>query len=231
MKTATPAARLALVTAVVLWGATAAAAAQASLPGEGGAVADEEAVWITAGEDAWQALLEVDSFRVGGRPLVEIDRRAGVVLTRARAADLPAISGYLHGALVELCELYGRLGVDLGELRPVTPELKRTLAGEIVLCPPGATSERWARGFPEPLTGFASGWMCIRQRARQRGVELPLILSDHADWDELTETIEAVEAAEVWVTHGREDALVHHAATRGIRARALSMVGFEEEGE
>ena len=90
---------------------------------------------------------------------------------------------------------------------------------------------RWSRGLPEPLVAFASGWMRIRQRARQRGVELPLILSDHADWDELTATIEEVDAAEVWITHGRDDALAHYAETRGIRARALSMIGYEEEDE
>ncbi len=76
---------------------------------------------------------------------------------------------------------------------------------------------------------MASGWMRVRQRARQRGVELPLILSDHADWDELTATLHDVQAPRVWVTHGREDALVHYARSRGIAAEALSLVGREEE--
>ena len=82
----------------------------------------------------------------------------------------------------------------------------------------------------EPVTAMASGWMRIRQRAKQRGVELPLVISDHADWDELCRTLDDVAAPEVWVTHGREDALVHHATSRGIRARSLSLLGFEEEG-
>jgi putative mRNA 3-end processing factor len=76
---------------------------------------------------------------------------------------------------------------------------------------------------------MASGWMRVRQRAKARGVELPLVISDHADWDELTATIEEVGAAEVWVTHGREEALVHFAAKQGRRARALALAGFEEE--
>ncbi len=99
------------------------------------------------------------------------------------------------------------------------------------LAPPNAANDKWSREIADPLMAFASGWMRIRQRARQRGVELPLILSDHADWDELTATIEAVEAEEIWVTHGREDALVHYAETRGIKARALSLVGYEDEDE
>jgi putative mRNA 3-end processing factor len=71
--------------------------------------------------------------------------------------------------------------------------------------------------------------MRVRQRARQRGVELPLIISDHADWDELNQTLDDVGAPDVWVTHGREEALVHHAGQRGIRARALALVGFDED--
>ena len=51
------------------------------------------------------------------------------------------------------------------------------------------SQDRWARRFPDPVSCFASGWMRIRQRAKQGGVELPLIISDHSDWDELTDTI------------------------------------------
>ena len=82
--------------------------------------------------------------------------------------------------------------------------------------------ELWARRFPDPVTCFASGWMRVRARARQRGVELPLVISDHADWDELTATIAETGASEVWVTHGHEDALVHWCEQRGLQARPLA---------
>ncbi|MDF1586213.1 ligase-associated DNA damage response exonuclease [Marinimicrococcus flavescens] len=140
---------------------------------------------------------------------------------------------FLHGALLPLCELYEAHGVALGDLRPATAGEKgkprRDLAGEIVLAPPGAIADRWARRLPEPVVAMASGWMRVRQRAKQRGVELPLVISDHADWDELLSTIREVQAPEVWVTHGREEALVHAAAGMGVRARALALVGYEEE--
>ncbi|MEM9432119.1 MAG: DNA ligase-associated DEXH box helicase, partial [Pseudomonadota bacterium] len=82
-----------------------------------------------------------------------------------------------------------------------------------------------------PLIAFASGWMTIRARTRQRGVELPLVISDHADWDELTATIEEVDPAEVWVTHGREEALVRWCTLNGRAARPLNLVGYEDEAE
>ncbi|MEM1264898.1 MAG: ligase-associated DNA damage response exonuclease [Pseudomonadota bacterium] len=140
---------------------------------------------------------------------------------------------YLHGALERLCRYYEDEGVALGPLAPATVERgqKGTFAGQIILGPPSAFAAKWAQRFPEPLIAFASGWMTIRARTRQRGVELPLVISDHADWDELTATIEEVDPAEVWVTHGREEALVRWCTLNGRAARPLNLVGYEDEAE
>jgi putative mRNA 3-end processing factor len=136
---------------------------------------------------------------------------------------------YLHGALIGLTGLYGRLGVPLGPILPATGVPREVLKGRIVLAPPSAGAEPWSRRLPDPLVAQASGWMRVRQRAKASGVELPLVISDHADWDELTQTLDDVAAAEIWVTHGREEALVHHATKKGYRARALALVGYEED--
>jgi len=138
---------------------------------------------------------------------------------------------YLHGALQRLCDLYVANGIDLGDLRPAMGVPKAELMGRVVVSPPSALNDRWSRRLPDPITAMASGWMTVRQRARQKNVELPIILSDHADWDELTATIQELSPREVWVTHGREDALVHWCAMRQIKARALDLVGFEDEDD
>jgi putative mRNA 3-end processing factor len=147
---------------------------------------------------------------------------------RGRGHDEPI---YIHGALERLCRLYEELGVPLGELRLATGVSKDELRGRIVLCPPGALNDRWSRRLPDPVTAMASGWMRIRQRARQRNVELPLVISDHADWDELTRTIREVAPSEVWITHGREEALMHWCMTRQIKARELNLIGYEDEDD
>jgi putative mRNA 3-end processing factor len=140
---------------------------------------------------------------------------------------------YIHGALAKLSAYYQSQGIDLGELQPATVEsgAKGDFAGAVVIGPPSAFADRWARRFPDPISCFASGWMRIRQRAKQRGVELPLIISDHSDWDELTATILETGASEVWVTHGREEALVRWCELEGIAARPLHLVGYEDEGD
>jgi putative mRNA 3-end processing factor len=138
---------------------------------------------------------------------------------------------YLHGAMEKITRYYEDQGIRLGPLDLVRGAKKADLAGAITLCPPSAMGDLWSRRFPDPVFAFASGWMRVRARARQRGVTLPLVISDHADWDGLTATIAATGASEVWVTHGQEDALVHWCTSRGLKARPLDIVGYGDEEE
>jgi putative mRNA 3-end processing factor len=151
-------------------------------------------------------------------------------LLRDAGYDAPV---YLHGALRRLCDYYVARGIELGELSDATVAkgAARDFAGAVVLGPPSAFAATWVRRFADPLVAFASGWMQVRARARQRGVELPLVISDHCDWDELTATVTELGPAEVWVTHGREEALVRWCALNAVPARPLHLVGYEDEAE
>jgi len=151
-----------------------------------------------------------------------------IALVRAAGHDKTI---YLHGTMETITRYYEARGIALGPLAPVRGADKPALAGAITLCPPSAMREVWARRFPDPVTAFASGWMRVRARARQGGIELPLVISDHADWDGLTRTIAATGAGEIWVTHGQEDALVHWCTQKGLKARPLAIVGYGDEDE
>jgi putative mRNA 3-end processing factor len=149
-----------------------------------------------------------------------------IALLRKAGHDEPI---YLHGAMEKITTYYAERGIALGELRLARGASKANLAGTITICPPAALNDLWTRRFPDPVAAFASGWMRVRARARQQGVSLPLVISDHADWDGLTVTIAATGASEIWVTHGQEDALIHWCATRGLKARPLDIVGYGDE--
>jgi putative mRNA 3-end processing factor len=165
---------------------------------------------------------------VGVYALGKAQRMIG--LLRQAGYDAPI---YLHGALRRICDYYVAQGIDLGDLRDATLArgTRERFAGAVVLGPPSAFAAAWVRRFADPLVGFASGWMQVRARARQRGVELPLIVSDHCGWDDLTATLTELAPAEVWVTHGREEALVRWCALNGLPARPLYLVGYEDEAE
>jgi putative mRNA 3-end processing factor len=149
-------------------------------------------------------------------------------LLRAAGYDRPI---YVHGAMMRLCALYEERGIALGPLKLAIEAGKGELAGQIVIAPPSALKDRWSRRMPDPVLAMASGWMSIKQRARQSLVELPLVISDHADWNELRATIADTGAETVWVTHGREDALVYHCRQQGLTAEPLNIQGYEDEGE
>lgn len=151
-----------------------------------------------------------------------------IAMLRAAGWDGPI---FLHDAHMAMCRVYESLGVKLGDLRTASVAAKGALKGAIVLAPPFSVGDRAAQGLADPVVVAASGWMRLRQRAKQAGAELPLVISDHADWDELLMTAAEVGAPEIWVTHGREDALIHALALRGIRGRALHLIGRAEEEE
>ncbi len=182
-------------------------------------IADEIARLLTARADNPDCCILVGAYALG---------KAQRVIAELRAAGYNEPI-YLHGAMEKMCQLYERHGVDLGELRPIAGLPKQALAGQIAICPPSALNDRWSRRLPDPITAMASGWMRVRQRARQRAVELPLIISDHADWDELTATITEVNPAESWITHGREEALLRWCQLNQRKARSLALVGYEDE--
>ena len=184
-------------------------------------IADEIAKLLKARADNPDRCVLVGAYALG---------KAQRVIAELRLAGY-AEPIWLHGALERMCRLYEELGVDLGDLRLVSDAPKGALAGQIVMSPPSALNDRWSRRLPDPITAMASGWMRVRQRARQRNVELPLVISDHADWDELTRTIEEVNPAESWITHGREEALLRWCQLHQRKARALALVGYEDEDD
>lgn len=148
-----------------------------------------------------------------------------IALVREAGYDAPIA---IHGALKVLCDYYVSQGVDLGALVPATAD---EVAAQLVIAPPSAFASLWVQRFRDPVIGFASGWMAVRARARQRGVELPLILSDHVDWPMLTGTLSELAPAEVWVTHGTEDGVIRWCELAQITARPLRLVGYEDEAE
>lgn len=150
-----------------------------------------------------------------------------IALLRRAGHDAPI---HIHRSLEGLCALYETFGVPLGRLEPLGAAPPQGLGGAIILGPPGLMADPWLAGLADPVRAFASGWMRLRHRARAQGVELPLIVSDHADWDELVETLDEVRPGAVWITHGPPEALMRAAEMIGVSARPLRLAGYGDEG-
>ena len=152
-----------------------------------------------------------------------------IALIREAGYDKPI---YLHGAMEKITRYYVSARHRARRAAPVRGADKAELAGAIALCPPSALQDRWTRRFPDPVPCFASGWMRVRARARQRGVELPLVISDHADWDGLTATIAATGASRnLGHARRRRTRWCTGARRAASKARPLDIVGYGDEDE
>ena len=138
---------------------------------------------------------------------------------------------YLHGALTKISDFYSKNNIKLGNISNISECSRSEYANKLVLCPPSSLNDKWSQKFKNVVKGYASGWMRIRQRVKQKNIELPLILSDHADWGEILKTVNDVNPNEVLVTHGREEALVYYLTKQNFKSSALNLIGFEDENE
>lgn len=129
---------------------------------------------------------------------------------------------YHHGALTVPTEIYRQQGIKLPETRPVARADKdEPWHRALILSVPSAHGSPWLKKFGRISTAIASGWMRIRGMRRRRAIDRGLVISDHADWPALLQTIEESQAEEVWATHGYSDILVRYLQETGRRARAL----------
>jgi len=138
---------------------------------------------------------------------------------------------YLHGALMKITDYYVSQGVRIGKVKNTSDLNLSELKNQIILCPPSALHDKWSRKFKNPINGIVSGWMNIRQRIKQKNIQLPLIISDHADWNDILLTTKENNPEKVLVTHGREEALVFQLNKLGYEAKALNLLGYEDEYE
>ena len=109
----------------------------------------------------------------------------------------------VHGAVDTMLAAYREAGVALPETRKALVEAAKESAGRaLVVAPPSAAGTPWMRKFTPCSTAFASGWMAVRGTRRWRAVDRGFVISDHADWDGLLDTVRRTGASYVGVTHG-----------------------------
>ena len=139
---------------------------------------------------------------------------------------------YTHGAVERLVEAYRESGVKLPQTKYVgSVEKKSDFAGSVIIAPPSAAGSAWLRRFGNHSTGFASGWMLIRGKRKQKAVDRGFVLSDHADWSELQTAISESRAETVHVTHGYIEELVRWLNEQGTHAVPLRAKYGDEEDE
>lgn len=138
---------------------------------------------------------------------------------------------YLHGATETLTKIYREQGVQMLPTEAVMDApAGYKFQGDLILAPPSAHRSPWMKRFKDPQTAFASGWMQVRGARRRKGYEMGFVLSDHADWNELNQTISETQASTVFLTHGRTDVLKRYLTEQGKNVR-LFQTEYDDQEE
>lgn len=123
---------------------------------------------------------------------------------------------YCHPAATPLNECYRQQGVKLANTKCLSKvDPKQKLVGELILAPQSFLRSPQAEILGTSYeTAFASGWM-----ARDRGTyDRGFLMSDHADWNALLQTIAETKAKRIFVQHRGKGALVRHLRQQGLHA-------------
>jgi putative mRNA 3-end processing factor len=118
-----------------------------------------------------------------------------------------------------MMDAYRDAGVPLPEVKPVIESggrSRKSFAGELVLAPLSARGTPWMRRLGTISDAFASGLMRVRGVRRQRAYDRGFVISDHADWPALLQTISETGAGRVLATHGYAEPLARYLQSAGL---------------
>jgi len=142
-------------------------------------------------------------------------------IARAGANLLPGPIA-VHGAVERINLAYAGAGIGLPEAPRADAINAKDLRGRgLIVAPPSADGTVWLRKFAiggEVASAAASGWLMVRGQRRRANHDRAFVLSDHADWPALHETIAQSRASRVGVTHGFVQPMVRFLTERAVDA-------------
>ncbi len=139
-----------------------------------------------------------------------------------------------HGAIAAANLALAQSGFDFGSWEDGTAGLSAlqdrgvSLGGSLVVCPPNALRSSWSAPLGDYLLANCSGWMAVSKMGQWGGVDRGFVMSDHADWPQLLEAVQASGAEHVHVTHGFSEVLARYLReAMGLDADVVEQALFE----
>ena len=124
----------------------------------------------------------------------------------------------LHPAVFPVTEVYRELGCPFPAYRRFHGDVGQD---SVVIWPPRARRRRLLEQLQQFRTAALTGWAMDGSLQGRLGVDAVFPLSDHADFVELCQYAERVNAEMTYTVLGFDDDLAMHLRRRGLRARAL----------
>ena len=137
----------------------------------------------------------------------------------------------VHGMMSATIDAYRSVGVSMLPTVPLIDKPRGTsFAGELILAPLSARGTPWMRRLGDYSDAFASGLMRVRGVRRQRAYDRGFVISDHADWPAILQTIVETGAHRVFTTHGHTEPLSRFLADQGYETGTLRTAWEGEAG-
>jgi putative mRNA 3-end processing factor len=149
----------------------------------------------------------------------------------AELAPLTGTPVLVHGMMMPMIQAYRDAGVVMAQTQTLVERPRGTsLAGELVLAPLSARGTSWMRRLGALSDAFASGLMRVRGVRRQRAYDRGFVISDHADWPALLNTIAETGASRVIATHGHAEPCARFLREQGMDATVMRTAWEGEVG-
>ena len=177
--------------------------------------------------DQWEVVRDIESWwrtnQNEGRPSVLYAYALGKAQRVLAALDAAAGPIVAHAAVEKINRVYRQLGVRLAPTQAMeASDLPQNYGRALFVLPPDGHGPSWTGQPPGPAKAMASGWMLLKRHLRQRDMERGFVLSDHADWHDLLEAVNASQAEHIWLTHGESPELLRWLQASGRRTRTVN---------
>jgi putative mRNA 3-end processing factor len=172
-----------------------------------------------------------------GQPSILLGYSLGKAQRILRHLDRSVGPVVCHGAIASSNLSLEASGFDFGTWEDGTSGLLALqdagvkLSESLVICPPNALRSAWVSPLGNHyVLANCSGWMAVSKSGDWGGLDKGFVLSDHADWPQLLEAVEATGAEHVHVTHGFSDVLARYLReSMGVDADVVEQALFERE--
>ncbi|TGM53424.1 ligase-associated DNA damage response exonuclease [Leptospira adleri] len=136
---------------------------------------------------------------------------------------------FAHDSILSMNQRYEESGIVLPKTKPLDQWIPNSKNLFVFLAPPSSPIPN--PDFKKIRSAFCSGWMQLSKNRKAGSFSKGFTLSDHADWNELIQTISFTEAEEVLLTHGDTNDIVRYLREKGKNAKTLKTKFHSEESE
>ena len=128
---------------------------------------------------------------------------------------------YTHPTVHEMNEVLESGGIQLHESNIIEgPGDYKDINQSLIVAPPSALRSPWLESIGAFSAASASGWNQSSKR-RRGNAERNFVISDHADWPQLIQTVQETGASHIYVMHGFTEVFGGHLRDLGYDAKTV----------